>query len=210
MAKYYIDDEEFGRTYITLRNGMRNVVYRWKQGHLHISFPAYARVNDILLAIEKNRGEIRKLHDKVSQRENDAPQFHVGQVIECYRCRVKIEEQPLSQSARSIKFHYHSDEDVSIALPKGLDTNEPENKRWISQAILRVLERQTYLHIFPLATKLADELGIKPPQFVIFCNSKELFHFSYQRYIENRIRASFGLEGTPVRMVIRQKGDREE
>ncbi|MBQ3211014.1 MAG: ribosome biogenesis GTPase Der [Oscillospiraceae bacterium] len=53
------------------------------------------------------------------------------------------------------------------------------------------------------------QTGVKPPNFVIFCNSKELFHFSYQRYIENQIRAVFGLEGTPIRMIIRQKGDKE-
>ena len=53
------------------------------------------------------------------------------------------------------------------------------------------------------------QTGIKPPNFVIFCNSRELFHFSYQRYIENQIRNVFGLEGTPVRIVIRQKGDKE-
>jgi len=53
------------------------------------------------------------------------------------------------------------------------------------------------------------QTGIKPPNFVIFCNSRELFHFSYQRYLENQIRAVFGLEGTPVRIVIRQKGDDE-
>ena len=53
------------------------------------------------------------------------------------------------------------------------------------------------------------QTGIKPPNFVIFCNSRELFHFSYQRYIENQIRSVFGLEGTPVRLVIRQKGDKE-
>ena len=53
------------------------------------------------------------------------------------------------------------------------------------------------------------QTGIKPPNFVIFCNSRELFHFSYQRYIENQIRAVFGLEGTPIRLVIRQKGDKE-
>ena len=53
------------------------------------------------------------------------------------------------------------------------------------------------------------QTGIKPPNFVIFCNSKELFHFSYQRYLENQIRAVFGLEGTPIRIVIRQKGDKE-
>ena len=53
------------------------------------------------------------------------------------------------------------------------------------------------------------QTGVKPPNFVIFCNRKDLFHFSYQRYLENRIRAAFDLNGTPVRMVIRQKGDNE-
>ena len=53
------------------------------------------------------------------------------------------------------------------------------------------------------------QTGVKPPNFVIFCNSRELFHFSYQRYIENQIRSVFGLGGTPVRIVIRQKGDKE-
>ncbi|MDL2300622.1 ribosome biogenesis GTPase Der [Clostridiaceae bacterium OttesenSCG-928-D20] len=51
------------------------------------------------------------------------------------------------------------------------------------------------------------QTGIKPPSFVIFCNSRELFHFSYQRYIENQIRSVFGLEGTPLRFKIRQKGE---
>ena len=53
------------------------------------------------------------------------------------------------------------------------------------------------------------QTGIKPPNFVIFCNSRELFHFSYQRYIENQLRTVFGLEGTPIRIVIRQKVDKE-
>ena len=53
------------------------------------------------------------------------------------------------------------------------------------------------------------QTGVRPPHFVIFCNSRELFHFSYQRYIENQIRGVFGLEGTPIRISIRQKGDTE-
>ena len=51
------------------------------------------------------------------------------------------------------------------------------------------------------------QVGIKPPHFVIFCNRADLFHFSYQRYIENQIRATFGLQGTPVKLTIREKGD---
>lgn len=53
------------------------------------------------------------------------------------------------------------------------------------------------------------QTGIKPPTFVAFCNSAELFHFSYQRYLENQIRNIFGLEGTPVRMIVRQRGEKE-
>ena len=51
------------------------------------------------------------------------------------------------------------------------------------------------------------QTSVAPPTFVIFCNNEELFHFSYRRYIENCIRDTFGFEGTPIRMIIRQKGD---
>lgn len=54
------------------------------------------------------------------------------------------------------------------------------------------------------------QIGAKPPTFVIFCNSAELFHFSYQRYIENQLREVFGFKGTPIKIIIRQKGDKEE
>ena len=49
--------------------------------------------------------------------------------------------------------------------------------------------------------------AVAPPTFVLFCNSVELFHFSYQRYIENCLRETFGFEGTPIKMIIKQKGD---
>ena len=54
------------------------------------------------------------------------------------------------------------------------------------------------------------QVGVKPPHFVVFCNDAQLFHFSYQRYIENQIRNTFGLEGTPVVLTVRQKGDKED
>lgn len=54
------------------------------------------------------------------------------------------------------------------------------------------------------------QASVAPPTFILFCNETKLFHFSYQRYIENQIRATFGLEGTPVRMLVRQKGDKDE
>lgn len=52
------------------------------------------------------------------------------------------------------------------------------------------------------------QVSTKPPTFVIFVNSKKLMHFSYVRYLENQIRKNFGLEGTTVRMITREKGDK--
>ena len=49
------------------------------------------------------------------------------------------------------------------------------------------------------------QVSIKPPTFVIFVNDAELFHFSYQRYIENQLRETFGLTGTPIHIIVRQK-----
>ena len=51
------------------------------------------------------------------------------------------------------------------------------------------------------------QISVAPPTFVIFCNNAELFHFSYQRYIENCLRSTFGFKGTPIKLIIREKGD---
>ena len=54
------------------------------------------------------------------------------------------------------------------------------------------------------------QTSVAPPTFVMFCNDAELFHFSYQRYLENCLRQTFGFKGTPIRMVVRQRGDNED
>ena len=53
------------------------------------------------------------------------------------------------------------------------------------------------------------QAGTKPPTFVIFVNNKELFHFSYERYLINQIRKEFGLEGTPIRIIVREKLEKD-
>ncbi len=53
------------------------------------------------------------------------------------------------------------------------------------------------------------QVSTKPPTFVVFVNDKSLFHFSYERYLVNQIRKEFGLEGTPVRIIVREKSDKE-
>lgn len=76
----------------------------------------------------------------------------------------------------------------------------------LAQAILRVqppTDKGKRLKIFYMT-----QVSVKPPTFVFFVNSKELFHFSYQRYLENRIRDAFGLRGTPIRFIIRERNDK--
>ena len=53
------------------------------------------------------------------------------------------------------------------------------------------------------------QASVKPPTFVIFVNDKELFHFSYQRYIENCIRDTFGFRGTPLKLIIRERKEKK-
>ena len=96
------------------------------------------------------------------------------------------------------------------------DVNEQNRSRITTGALNSVLADAT-ARVQPPTDKgrrlkiyYMTQAGTKPPHFVIFCNDARLFHFSYQRYLENQIREVFGLKGTPVRITIRQKGDKEE
>ncbi len=53
------------------------------------------------------------------------------------------------------------------------------------------------------------QASTKPPTFVIFVNNKDIFHFSYERYLVNHIRKEFGMTGTPIRVIVREKKDEE-
>jgi GTP-binding protein len=53
------------------------------------------------------------------------------------------------------------------------------------------------------------QVGTAPPHFVAFCNDARLFHYSYKRYLENQIREVFTLTGTPIRLSIRERGEKE-
>ncbi|MBQ2252653.1 MAG: ribosome biogenesis GTPase Der [Clostridia bacterium] len=54
------------------------------------------------------------------------------------------------------------------------------------------------------------QVSVAPPTFVVFCNSAELFHFSYRRYLENNLRETFDFEGTPIRIIVRERGEEEK
>ena len=64
-------------------------------------------------------------------------------------------------------------------------------------------DKGRYLKIYYMT-----QVSVAPPSFVIFCNNAELFHFSYQRYIENKLREVFGFKGTPIRLNIRERDEK--
>lgn len=92
-----------------------------------------------------------------------------------------------------------------------------QNATRVTTATLNTLLRE-WLHLNPppsdkgrrLKVRYLTQVGVKPPTFVFFVNDPELMHFSYKRYLENQMRKHFGFEGTPIRIVVRQKDEEKE
>ena len=91
-----------------------------------------------------------------------------------------------------------------------------QNSMRISTSVLNQVINEAIAIVQPPTDKgkrlkifYGTQVSSKPPTFVIFVNSKDLFHFSYERYLVNQIRKEFGLEGTPVRMIAREKTEKE-
>lgn len=91
------------------------------------------------------------------------------------------------------------------------------NAMRISTATLNQVINQAIAVVQPLTDKgrrlkilYATQVSTKPPTFVIFVNDKSLFHFSYERYLSNQIRTNFALEGTPIRIIAREKLEKDE
>ena len=91
-----------------------------------------------------------------------------------------------------------------------------QNAMRISTSILNQVINEAIAIVQPPTDKgkrlkilYGTQASTKPPTFVIFVNNKELFHFSYERYLVNQIRKEFGLEGTPIRIIVREKIDKE-
>ncbi|MGI6119252.1 MAG: ribosome biogenesis GTPase Der [Desulfosporosinus sp.] len=92
-----------------------------------------------------------------------------------------------------------------------------QNSARVTTSILNTLLRE-WLHLNPpptdkgrqLKVRYLTQVGVKPPTFVCFVNDSKLMHFSYKRYLENQMRKHFGFEGTPIRIVVRQKDEEKE
>ena len=97
-----------------------------------------------------------------------------------------------------------------------IDYTVEQNARRISTGRLNELLSYATARVQPPSDKgkrlkvyYLTQPSVKPPTFVCFCNRKDLFHFSYQRYLENQIREAFELDGTPIRFIVRERGENE-
>lgn len=105
-----------------------------------------------------------------------------------------------------------------IRLPQlmsAVKAADEENRRRISTGMLNDVLNEATARVQPPSDKgrrlkiyYMTQASAQPPTFVFFVNRKDLFHFSYQRYLENRIRDTFGFKGTPIRFIIRERGDK--
>ena len=92
-----------------------------------------------------------------------------------------------------------------------------QNAKRIPTAVLNQVINEAIAIVQPPTDKgkrlkifYGTQVSTRPPTFVLFVNNKELFHFSYERYLVNQIRKEFGLEGTPVRIIAREKHEKGE
>ena len=139
--------------------------------------------------VEKNNNSVKEFTDKIRTSLAYMP----------YAPILFISAKTGQRLPKLFEFINYVNEQAALRISTGMLNDV------LSEAITRVpppTDRGRRLKIYYMT-----QVDVRPPTFVIFCNEAELFHFSYQRYLENQLREVFGFNGTPVRFIIRQKGD---
>ena len=166
--KGYIEDEEFGKIYVELRRGMTSVRFTYQpDGNLLMRAPLGVMVSDLQRMVDVNREALRRLP------RPDGVNFEIGQVIECYKCRVVIEQQ--SRMPGYILNHWEGDT-LHLQVHESADLADEGIKCTISSVIGRAMEVQAQALLLPFARKVADELGLKPAGFEVGRGMRKLGH----------------------------------
>jgi len=102
---------------------------------------------------------------------------------------------------------------VSKIMPQVCQVYQERLKRLSTTTVNSVVQQAVAAHTLPrigskqLKILYATQAEVNPPTFVFFVNDANLLHFSYQRYLENKLRKSFGFAGTPLRLVFKTRGE---
>ena len=174
--KGYIEDKEFGKVYVELRRGMTSVRFSIQpDGELLMRAPLGTTANELKQLIDKNRERLRKLP------RPGVPEMHVGQVIECYRCRVVIE-------ATNPRPNYVQTSWVGDTLHVGVhptaDLTDVNTKRFVSDRISHAMEYIAESVLLPFAREVADGLGLTPAGFEVGRGMRKLGHCTSKRVIQ--------------------------
>ena len=172
----YIEDEEFGKIYVELRRGMTSVRFTYHaDGHLLMRAPIGLRAAELNRLVEQNREGLRRLP------RPEGVTFQLGQVIECYKCRVVIEAQ--SRMPGYILNHWEGDT-LHLQVHEKANLNDENIKHTISSVIGRAMEVQAHAALLPLAQRVADELGLRPAGFEIGRGMRKLGHCTAKKVIQ--------------------------
>ena len=163
----YFDDDEFGRVIVTLRRGMRNVSFRWKNAQLHIGAPVGVSSDYIYRALDEKREAIRRLsHPDVT--------FEIGQIIRCFRTSITIGEEPKLKN--SLAYGHRDDGTLYLNVPVGIDLGDEHVKKVISRALSELMAPMAARLIIPFAQEEAKRLGLSPKRFEIGRGMRKLGH----------------------------------
>ena len=174
--KGYIEDKEFGKIHVELRRGMTSVRFTYhSDGHLLMRAPMGVSVADLQRMVEINREQLRRLP------RPESVSFSMGQVIECYKCRVVIESQ--TRMSGYILNHWDCDT-LHLQVHESANLEDDNVKRTISSVIGRAMEVQAHAVLLPLARQVADELGITPAGFEVGRGMRKLGHCTAKKVIQ--------------------------
>lgn len=174
--KGYIEDREFGKIYVELRRGMTSVRFTYHaDGHLLMRAPLGISVAELQRVVNLDRERLRQLPRPQSVT------FHVGQTIECYKCRVVIGSQ--SRMPGYILNHWEGDT-LHLQIHQNADLEDDRIKRTISSIIGRAMDVQAHALLLPFAQQIADELGLRPAGFEVGRGMRKLGHCTAKRIIQ--------------------------
>ena len=174
--KYYYDDDEFGRVMVNTRRGMRNVTARWQGEVLHLNVPVGLPLHELQESLDRLRPRLRSRKE-----QQPGVTFTIGQVIECFRCRVRLESQ--SRVPRRMLFGHDGDL-LTLSLPAEMDLENDHGKRNITHGLQVMLEQEAGRLLLPFADEVARKVGVSPASWEIGRGMRKLGHCTKGRVIQ--------------------------
>ena len=174
--KGYIEDKEFGKIYVELRRGMTSVRFTYhSDGNLLMRAPLGVKVTDLQRIIDLNREQLRHLpHPEI-------PELHIGQVIECFRCRAVIE--PTNPRPGYVSTRWEEDT-LHVQVHESTDLTDLRTKQFVSDMISHAMEYYADKVLLPFAREVANGLNLQPAGFEVGRGMRKLGHCTTKRVIQ--------------------------